>query len=80
MRLLVPVRSHTEHRWHGALAKLDAERRESVARYAERIAETLGRALPRLPSGARTDGHAGQPRGLRELGHIAGYVEDIARP
>jgi hypothetical protein len=72
--------SEVMHRWHGALVKLDAERRESVARYAERIAETLGRAaaafavLERDPAATRASREA-----VRELGRIAGYVEDIVK-
>ena len=72
--------SEVMHRWRGALAKLDADRRESVARYAEWIAETLGRAaaafavLERDPTATRASREA-----LRELGRIAGYVEDIVK-
>lgn len=72
--------SETIHRWHGALAGLDAGRREKVARYAEKIAETLGRAaaafaaLEKDPAAARAAREA-----TRELGRIAGYVEDIVR-
>ncbi len=72
--------SETIHRWRGALADLDAERRESVARYAERIAETLSRAavafaaLEKDPAATRPAREA-----IRELGRIAGYVEDIIR-
>jgi hypothetical protein len=70
--------SEAIHRWRGALADLDAERRESVARYAERIADTLGRAagafaaLERDPATTRAARDA-----IRELGRISGYVEDI---
>ena len=70
--------SQTIHRWHGVLGELDAGRREKVARYAERIAETLSRAaaaftvLEKDPASARASRQA-----IRELGRIAGYVEDI---
>lgn len=70
--------SEVIHRWRDALAKLDAGRREDVARYADRIADTLGRAagafsaLERNPSALRPARAA-----VRELGRIAGYVEDI---
>ena len=51
--------SETMHRWRGLIRELDAGRREKVARYAERIAETLGRAaaafaaLEKDPASAR---------------------------
>jgi hypothetical protein len=70
--------SETIHRWHGALDKLEAERREKVARYAEEIAATLSRAsrafahLTEHPSERRAERAA-----IRELGRISGYVEDI---
>lgn len=70
--------SETIHRWHGALAALDAQRRERVADYAEEIAGTLARAavafaaLEKEPANPRTEREA-----IRELGRIAGYVEDI---
>jgi len=70
--------SEAIHRWHDALAKLDSARREDVAQYADRIADTLGRAagafaaLERHPAALRPARAA-----VRELGRIAGYVEDI---
>jgi hypothetical protein len=70
--------SEAIHRWHDALAKLDSARREDVAEYADRIADTLGRAavafaaLERHPATIRPARAA-----VRELGRIAGYVEDI---
>jgi hypothetical protein len=72
--------SETLHRWRGLIRELDAGRREKVARYAERIAETLSRAaaafaiLEKEPASARAARDA-----IRELGRIAGYVEDIVR-
>lgn len=72
--------SETIHRWHGLIGELDAGRRERVARYAERIAETLSRAaaafatLEKEPASARASRDA-----IRELGRIAGYVEDIVK-
>jgi hypothetical protein len=72
--------SETLHRWLGALATLEDGRREKVARYAEEIAATLGRAaaafaqLERRPADARA-----QRLAVRELGRIAGYVEDIVK-
>jgi hypothetical protein len=72
--------SETLHRWRGLIRQLDAGRREKVACYAERIAETLSRAaaalaiLEKEPASARAARNA-----IRELGRIAGYVEDIVR-
>jgi hypothetical protein len=72
--------SETIHRWHGALTGLEAKRREKVARYAEKVASTLDRAataftvLEREPTSARAQRDA-----IRELGRIAGYVEDIVK-
>jgi hypothetical protein len=70
--------SETMQRWSGALSELDARRRERVARYAERIAETLGRAAAALAALEKRPGSARASRqAARELGRIAGYVEDI---
>ena len=72
--------SETIHRWQGALRQLEAGRREKVADYAEQVAATLGRAaaafsmLEKDPSSAKAEREA-----IRELGRIAGYVEDIVR-
>src|SRR3972149_2096993 len=72
--------SETIHRWRGVLGTLEAPRREKIARYAEEIAATLARAaaafavLEKDPTAARAQGEA-----IRELGRIAGYVEDIVR-
>jgi hypothetical protein len=70
--------SETIHRWHAAIGALERERRERVARYAERIAATLARAaaafalLQKDPTDTRAERLA-----ARELGRISGYVEDI---
>jgi phytoene/squalene synthetase len=72
--------SETIHRWQGAVAKLDADRRDSVAVYAEGIAETLGRAAAALAVLEKEPGATRAAReAIRELGRIAGYVEDIVR-
>ena len=64
--------SETIHRWHGALSGLEAERREKVARYAEEIAATLGRAATAL---ANLKERPAEPRAeraaIRELGRIS---------
>ncbi len=71
--------SETIHRWRDALGELEAERREKVARYAEadRRHAGPGRRAPSPacrsdPADARAERAA-----IRELGRIAGYVEDI---
>lgn len=64
-------------RWRESIAKLESERREKVARYAEEIAATLARAAAAfalLERGANPPAHR---EAVRELGRIAGYVEDI---
>lgn len=64
------------HRWLGQLALLDAERREKLAIYAEKISLTLGRAadaLNRLDKAPADD--IALYQALRELGQIAGYLE-----
>jgi len=72
--------SETIHRWHAAIGALESERREKVSRYAEQIAATLARAavafarLQQEPANTRAERLA-----IRELGRIAGYVEDIIR-
>jgi hypothetical protein len=72
--------SETIHRWHGALSALEAGRREKIARYAEEIAATLARAAAAFAI-LEKDPAAARPRqeAVRELGRIAGYVEDIVR-
>ncbi len=70
--------AETVHRWLGALSELDYKRRERVAGYAEKIADTLdraGEALDRL-SDAPQDARA-RRQALRELGRISGYIETL---
>ena len=70
--------SQTLNRWRGLIRELDAGQRNKVAHYADRIADTLARAagaLARLekdPSSVRAARDA-----VRELGRIAGYIDDI---
>jgi hypothetical protein len=72
--------SETIHRWQGVLGELDAGRREKVARYAERIADTLRRAAAALAALEKEPGSARAGcEAVRELGRIGGYVEDIVR-
>lgn len=70
--------SETLHRWLGALAGLDAQRREKIAGYADEIAATLARAsdaLQRLET--RPDDTLARRGAIREFGRIAGYVENL---
>jgi hypothetical protein len=60
-----------------AIAKLETERREKVARYAEEIAATLARAATAFATLERGAHPAARREAVRELGRIAGYVEDI---
>jgi hypothetical protein len=70
--------SQAIHGWQSALAGLEANRRMKIALYADAIAATFARAarafavLERAPDDARALTEA-----IRELGRIAGYVEDI---
>ena len=72
--------SETIHKWHGSMLTLEADRREKIARYAEEIAATMARAAAAF---ATLERDAADRRALRdaarELGRIAGYVEDIVR-
>jgi hypothetical protein len=70
--------AETLYHWTGAIAALDRARRAKVARYAEAIAETLGRAArfsARLT--AAPDDRAAQRGLVRELGRISGYLETL---
>jgi hypothetical protein len=72
--------SQTLHRWRGLIRELDAGRRAKVAHYAEHIADTLARAaaaLARLEKNPRSV-RAGRDA-VRELGRIAGYIDDIVK-
>lgn len=70
--------ARTVHRWAGAMAALDARRRDRVARYAEEIAATLARASEAL-SRLETDPDDRTARTTlnRELGRISGYIETL---
>lgn len=76
-KLLLSI-AETVSRWAGAIAALDRSRRAKVAKYADTIAETLGRAArfsARLTADP-TDKAAA--RGVvREFGRIAGYIETL---
>lgn len=70
--------SQALHNLKSALSTLEVARREKIAIYADAIAATLARAsaafatIERDPADARALREA-----VRELGRIAGYVEDI---
>ena len=70
--------SETIHRWQDVLSTLEADRRAKIAKYADEIAGTLARASAAF---ATLERDASDTRALREaireLGRIAGYVEDI---
>jgi hypothetical protein len=72
--------AETLYRWTGAIASLDHARRAKVAKYAEAIAETLGRAARFSARLTVAPGDAAAQRGLvRELGRISGYLENPCR-
>lgn len=64
-------------RWRESILKLETERREKVARYAEEIAATLARAASAFALLEKGPNPAAHREAVRELGRIAGYVEDI---
>ncbi|MDX2307020.1 MAG: hypothetical protein NW216_02145 [Hyphomicrobium sp.] len=66
------------HRWAARLMALDVVRRRKVARYADEIAETLGRAADASILLETDPGNRSANRTLvRELGRITGYLETI---
>lgn len=70
--------AETVNRWAGALAALDRTQRVKVARYAQSIAETLGRAARFSVRVAAAPEDMGARRGLiREFGRITGYLETL---
>jgi hypothetical protein len=70
--------AETVDRWAGALAALDRTRRGKVARYAEAIAETLGRAAHFSARLTTKPEDKAAHRGLvREFGRITGYLETL---
>jgi hypothetical protein len=76
LKLLGLTRTIAE--WRTTIVATDADRRERIARYAEAIAGTLGRAaaaFERLEQ--KPADKAAMRRLLREVGRLRGYVEDI---
>jgi len=83
MRLAAYIRrlsnfAETLHRWLEEAARLDAQRREKVALYAEEVAATLSRAAAALGALETAPGDRSSVlAATRELGRIAGYLETI---
>ncbi len=70
--------AETLHRWSGLLRALDRPRRAKVVRYAETIADTLGRAARFAVRLADEPGdRTAERRLIRELGRITGYLETL---
>lgn len=70
--------AETLNRWAGAIAALDRAQRAKVARYAEAVAETLGRAARFSARLTAAPNDRGAQRGLvREFGRITGYLETL---
>ena len=70
--------AETVDRWAGALAAMDRTRRAKVARYADAIAETLGRAARFSARLTVAPGDKVARRGVvREFGRITGYLETL---
>jgi hypothetical protein len=70
--------AETLAQWGGTIAALDQRRRAKVARYADAIAATLGRAAVLSVRLTEQPEDAAARRGLkRELGRIAGYLETL---
>jgi len=70
--------SEALRKWHGLMVALEDDRREKIARFAEEIAGTLGRAaraFERIERNARDK--SAERAAIRELGRIRGYVENI---
>lgn len=64
--------------WKAALASLETARREKIAMYADAIAATFARAAAAFAALERDAADPlAQREAVRELGRIAGYMEDI---
>jgi len=72
--------SETIHTWYDQLGDLDLKKRERLAVYCEKIADTLNRTadvftqLNIKPKNANA-----RKKALGEFGRITGYVEDITK-
>lgn len=68
----------TIYLWLGFLADLDPDKRVRIAKYADAIADTLGRATEALIVLSEDPGNRTARTGaVRELGRIGGYIETI---
>lgn len=68
----------TIHTWGGALTALDQTRRERLAIYADRVAETLARAAEALVRLEQDPANRAAARAAtREFGRIQGYIGTI---
>jgi hypothetical protein len=66
------------HRWAAAVAAIDAGKCEKVAAYAEKVADTLGRAADAMTRLELNPGDVPASRqALKELGRITGYIETM---
>lgn len=70
--------SEAMRKWHGLLSMLDHAQREKIARFAEQIAATLGRAAEAFERIERNPNEkSAKLIAVRELGRLSGYVENI---
>jgi len=70
--------SETIHTWYDQLQDLDLKKRERLAAYCEKIADTLARIATSFDQlNTNPKNQNARKKTLREFGRIAGYVEDI---
>ena len=70
--------SETIHTWYDQLQDLDFKKRERLAAYCEKIADTLARTATSFTQlNKNQKNQNASKKALREFGRIAGYVEDI---
>lgn len=65
-------------RWQSVISDMDNSRRDRIARYADEVAATLGRATNALDRLERDPADRAASRTvIRELGRLGGYIENI---
>lgn len=70
--------SEAMRRWQGLVRDMDAKRRETVGRYAEEIAATIGRVAAAFEAIERNgEDRAARRSAIRDLGRLNGYVETV---
>ena len=70
--------SETIHTWYDQLQVLDLKKRERLAIYCDKIADTLLRTAEVFNQlNLKPNNQNARKKALREFGRIAGYVEDI---